>query len=149
MIGTLTSAEVERVLQTVQIARLGIYAGGRVRVYPVCFGYDGADIYVQSREGLKVQIMRAHPNVCVEVEQVASPARWRTVLAYGTFEELYDSAERDRAMALIANQGAEGLPPSLAPYQDGPERLVVYRIRLHEKEGRYEMDQPFPERFLG
>lgn len=143
MYGALDAAEIEQILRAQQIGRLGVTDGDRVYVVPVSYGYDGASIYVVSHEGLKVQLMRAHPSVCFEVEEIASPAHWRTVIAQGTYEEITDAAERERALAIIASQGPAPLPPSLAPYLEGPARVVVYRIRLGEKTGRYEYDEVF------
>jgi nitroimidazol reductase NimA-like FMN-containing flavoprotein (pyridoxamine 5'-phosphate oxidase superfamily) len=143
MYGVLDASEIEQVLRTHQIGRLGVTGGGRVYVVPVSYGYDGASVYIVSHEGLKVQLMRANPAVCFEVEEVTSPAEWRSVIAQGTFEEIHDEVERARALSIIASQGPAPLPPSLAPYLDGPGRVVIYRIRLGEKTGRYEHEEVF------
>lgn len=140
MIGALDAAEIEQLLSTEHIGRLGVYGDGRVYIVPVGFGYDGTHVFVHSSEGLKVRLMRAHPEVCFEVERVASPADWRTVIAHGTFEELIAPADRDAALAAIVSQGGAPYPPSVAPYEGGPEQLVVFQIRLSEKTGRYERD---------
>lgn len=148
MIGNLDSTEIEQLLTTEHVGRLGIYGDGRVYIFPVGFGYDGTHVYVHSSEGLKVYLMRAHPDVCLEVEQITSPADWRTVLVHGTFDELTAPAERDAALTAIAGQGSGPYPPSVAPYLGGLERLVVYRIRPYEKTGRYERDTVFPRHQL-
>ncbi len=140
MIGRLTTAEIEQVLRTGQVGRLGVYGDGRIYIFPVNYGYDGASIFVHSHEGLKVQLMRAHPEVCVEVEEIDSSAHWRSVMAHGEFEELTDEARRDAALAAIAGQGERLSPPSVAPYVDGPAKLVVYRIQVTERTGRYEQN---------
>ena len=48
-------------------------------------------------------------------------------------------AERDQAFARITDQGRLA-PPSLAPYTGHLETMVVYRIRIAEKTGRFEHD---------
>jgi len=143
MYGALDTAEIEHLLRTHQIGRLGIAGEGRVYVVPVSYGYDGTSIYAVSHEGLKIRLMRANPSVCFEVEEVESPARWRSVIAQGTYGELTDAAERPRALEVIASQGPAPLPPSLAPYLDGPARVVVFRVRLGERSGRFEHDEVF------
>lgn len=145
MLGVLEPDEIERVLRSQHLGRLGIYGDGRVYVVPISYGYDGACVYAHSHEGLKLQLMRAHPEVCFEVEEVESPARWRTVISHGAFEELTDPVERDTALATIVAQGGKAYPPSMAPYVNGPDRIAVYRIRLTEKTGRYERDEVFPQ----
>jgi uncharacterized protein len=143
MLGNLTADEIESLLRRQQIGRLGVTDGKRVYIFPVAYGYDGASVFVVSRPGLKVQLMRGHPEVCVEIEEIETPARWRTVIAHGHYEKVTDPDERDEALALIAMQGETPTAPSLAPYLDGPEAMIVYRIRLTEKTGRFERDEVF------
>jgi nitroimidazol reductase NimA-like FMN-containing flavoprotein (pyridoxamine 5'-phosphate oxidase superfamily) len=87
--------------------------------------------------------MRENPEICLEIEEVVSPARWRTVMLHGRFEEMCGENERDAALAAIVSQGTRPAPPSLAPYVDGPERLIAYRIVPTEKTGRFERDEVF------
>lgn len=143
MLGELDKAEIERILQTQQIGRLGVTDGERVYIFPVCYGYDGASLYLVSRLGLKVQLMRVHPEVCLEVELIESPAHWRTVMVHGRFEEVALPEERDAALALVAGQGDVTAPWSIAPYLGGPEEMVVYRIDPHEKTGCFEWNEVF------
>jgi nitroimidazol reductase NimA-like FMN-containing flavoprotein (pyridoxamine 5'-phosphate oxidase superfamily) len=37
--------------------------------------------------------MRANPLVCVQLDEVESPQRWKSVVAYGRYEELPDTPE--------------------------------------------------------
>jgi len=143
MFGELSAAEIERVLMDGQVGRLGITDGEQVYIFPVSYGYDGVYAYVVSRLGLKVRLMRAHPQVCFQVDDIKTPAQWRSVMAHGPFEELLEQSARDEAFALIATQGTALVPPSVAPFVDGPEVIVVYRIRLQEKTGRFERHEAF------
>jgi len=143
MFGELGSAEIERILRDGQVGRLGITDGEEVYIFPVSYGYDGESAYIVSRLGLKVRLMRAHPRVCLQVDEITTPAQWRSVMAHGEYEELTEQAARDTAFDLIVGQGGSLLPPSLAPYVDGPEVVVVYRIHLQQKSGRYEQDEVF------
>jgi nitroimidazol reductase NimA-like FMN-containing flavoprotein (pyridoxamine 5'-phosphate oxidase superfamily) len=140
MLGELEPAEVEQVLQEQQIGRLGVAGDGRIYIFPVLYGYDVAFIYAVSQLGLKVRLMREHPGVCFEVEEVESPARWRTVLVHGRYEELWEQAARDAAQRQIASQGVRTVPLSLAPYTGRIETLIVYRIPIAAKTGRFEWD---------
>jgi nitroimidazol reductase NimA-like FMN-containing flavoprotein (pyridoxamine 5'-phosphate oxidase superfamily) len=140
LLGELTDEEIEQQLRRQQIGRLGVTGAGRVYIFPVSYGYDGAFIYGHSQLGLKIHLMRQHPEVCFEVEEVESPAQWRTVLTHGRFEELWDQPSRDIAFARIADQGNLS-PPSLAPYAGRSETLIMYRIRVTEKTGRFEHNE--------
>jgi uncharacterized protein len=92
---------------------------------------------------LKIRLMRENPEVCLEVEESETPARWHTVMVHGRFEELDAEAGRDTALAAIVSQGDVALPPSIAPYVDGTEQIIAFRIRPLEKTGRYERDDGF------
>lgn len=148
MIGSLSQNEIEHLLRTRPIGRLGLCNGAQVFVFPIAIGYDGISIFGVSREGMKIGLMRRFPEVCVEVEDITSPAHWKTVLAHGRFEEVTDPEERERALECIAMQGDAVTPLSLAPYLDGPEALVVWRVLITSTTGRYERDEVFPERTL-
>jgi nitroimidazol reductase NimA-like FMN-containing flavoprotein (pyridoxamine 5'-phosphate oxidase superfamily) len=143
MIGELDPAEVEQILRRGQVGRLGVTGDGRVYIMPISYGYDGTFVYGISHPGLKIRLMRGSPEVCVEVEEIETPARWRTVMLHGRYEEISDQAERDRALAAIVSQGEQPAPPSLAPYIDGTEQVIAYRIRIDEKTGRFEHDEVF------
>jgi nitroimidazol reductase NimA-like FMN-containing flavoprotein (pyridoxamine 5'-phosphate oxidase superfamily) len=141
MFGVLDDLEVEELLRSERVARLGVRGGDRVYVFPVCYGYDGEFVYVVSHEGLKVQLLRAAPEACIQVDQVQSPAEWRSVMLHGTYEELTDPAAQDVAMAAIVGQTGEPMPSSIVPYLDGPAGVVVYRLHISDRTGRYERSQ--------
>jgi len=148
MIGNLSGPEIEAVLRQCKVAHLGVFDGDRVYVFPVNYGYDGASFFLHSHEGLKIGAMRAHPEVCLQMEQIVSPAHWRSVMVHGAFTELTQEAARDAALAAIVSQG-EMTPPSTAPYIEGHERLVVYRIEPSEITGRYEQSEVLSLRHHG
>ncbi|HUJ76140.1 MAG TPA: pyridoxamine 5'-phosphate oxidase family protein, partial [bacterium] len=95
MMGALEAAEIETVLKRGIIGRIGCHAQNRTYVVPVTYAYDGEYVYAHSAEGLKVDLMRANPEVCFEVDTYTSLTNWRSVIAWGHFEELKgDDARR-------------------------------------------------------
>lgn len=155
MMGELTPTEIEQLLDGEVVGRIGCMHGGRPYVVPVTYAYDGEAVYCHSAVGWKIQSMREDPEVCFEVEHVASMSDWRSVIAWGHYEELHGAAAMEgmgvllaRMMPLMAdeaNQPAHGMggPPhgmggeSHAQDVAGHE-AVIYRIRLHTKTGRFE-----------
>src|SRR5689334_15533829 len=103
MLGLLAPEDIERILHSETVGRIGCHADGRTYVVPITYAYDGTAIYGHSAEGLKLRMMRANPRVCFEVEQVDDLANWRSVIAWTTFEELH-GAEAERAMQLLASR---------------------------------------------
>lgn len=139
MLGELNAQQIEDVLHGEVIARIGCLHDGRVYVVPVTYVYDGTHVWGHSMDGAKLTAMRAHPQVCVEVEHVDDLSNWRSVIAWGTFEEC--TGEDWRAgMALLVERIMPLLtfPPHARPDPQGPKTGVVYRIRLTSKTGRFE-----------
>ena len=116
MLGELTSGEIDGVLRSEAIGRIGCYAFGRPYVVPITYAYDGVAVYGHSREGLKLRMMRSHPTVCFEVERFESPSSWQSVIALGTFSEL-EPPEAEIAMKLLRRR----LAPLVASATSAPD----------------------------
>src|SRR6185437_12597377 len=102
MIGELSLSEIENLLHTEVIARIGCHTDGHTYIVPVTYAYDGDAIFGYSPEGMKLTMMRENPRVCVEVDHIDDPATWRSVIAHGIFQELSGAA----AEGYKQNQGA-------------------------------------------
>lgn len=138
--GELSTGQIEDLLRNEVIARLGCLSDGRVYVVPVTYVYDGTYVWGHAMDGAKLAAMRADPRVCVEVEHVDDLSNWRSVIAWGTFEECH-GADWDAGLALLVERIMPLLtlpehqsPPDLAALRRGS----VYRIRLDTKTGRFE-----------
>jgi uncharacterized protein len=144
MLGELDAQQCERVLRTEVIARIGCLSDGRVYVVPVTYVYDGTYVYGHAMDGAKLRAMRANPHVCVEVEHVDDLSNWRSVIAWGTFEEC-DGPDWDAGFAMLAERimplltlPANQPPPDLSVLRRGS----VYRIKLDLMTGRFEQVKP-------
>ena len=140
MLGQLRSSQIEDLLRGEVIARIGCISAGRVYVVPVTYVYDGTYVWGHAMDGAKLRAMRAHPEVCVEVEHVDDMSNWRSVIAWGTFEECRGD-DWDTGISLLL----ERMMPLLKfpPHQPPPDlsalrRGSVYRIRLGDRTGRFE-----------
>jgi nitroimidazol reductase NimA-like FMN-containing flavoprotein (pyridoxamine 5'-phosphate oxidase superfamily) len=148
MLGTLDQDQIERVLRTERIGRIAVHADERTYIVPISYVYDGRSIYAHSAEGLKLRMMRANPAVCFEVDQVDSLDHWRSVIAWGAFEELH-GPDAEEGMRLLVQRflprGASEtalLRPAEAtshhPTAVATGHAVMFRINLAEKTGRFE-----------
>jgi nitroimidazol reductase NimA-like FMN-containing flavoprotein (pyridoxamine 5'-phosphate oxidase superfamily) len=133
----ITATEVDQVLRRQRIGRIGSTSVGHVEITPIIYGYDGTNIYGHSRFGRKIQYMRGNPEVCFEVEEIADPTSWRVVVLRGTYEDLTDPQERDKALRLILAQAGGG-PESAAVRAERGDELVIYAIRIEQRSGRCE-----------
>lgn len=140
MLGELTPPEIEELLRSEVIARIGCISDDRVYVVPVTYVYDGTHVWGHAMDGDKLRAMRADPRVCVEVEHVDDLSNWRSVIAWGTFQEC-EGEDWDEGMALLVEHIMPLLtfpPHSPPPDLSGLRRGSVYRIRLDRKTGRFE-----------
>jgi len=147
MFGQLQDHEIEDLLKHQLIARLGCFADGKVYVVPISFAYDGKSIYALSREGMKVEMMRKNPNVCLQIDNLGQMDNWQSVIIWGKFEELIEKHERNEALTRLMERSLPAVTSELvhiSPHYpfltDQLENIagVVYRISITEKTGRFE-----------
>ena len=148
MLGELTPEQINAVLFSEVVGRVGCYSESRTYVVPITYVFDGDAVYAHSAEGLKIKMMRANPHVCFQVDQRDNLANWRSVVAWGVYEELHGKEALDALQILVARlmpvvtSETLGLPDHLSlasakPVVDAP-KTVIYRIRLTERTGRFE-----------
>lgn len=147
MLGELSSDQIEHVLRAEVVGRIGCFADGRIYVVPITYAYLDGAVYGHSAGGLKVRMMRKNPSVCFEVDQMDDMTNWRSVIAWGTFEELHGEEGR-RGMGVLMQR----LAPLMASATSAPDHgrraghqaetaaseAVIYRLVLSEKTGRFE-----------
>lgn len=140
MLGELTDWETEDMLRSNMIGRIGCHAFGRTYVVPITYVYDGKAIYAHAREGMKLHMMRENPHVCFEVDHMGDLANWRSVIAWGTFEELHGERAHEALEMLVdtLEPSLEGPPGASAHPRSDTVPAVVYRITLGNKTGRFE-----------
>jgi nitroimidazol reductase NimA-like FMN-containing flavoprotein (pyridoxamine 5'-phosphate oxidase superfamily) len=148
MLGELTSAEIEELLQSVVIGRIGCHAGGRTYVVPITFAYDGRRVIGHSGAGQKVAMMRENPEVCFEIEKIDDLANWKSVIAWGRYRALTGD-EAAAAMGFLVEQlrphivsstfHGHSMTSVTPPNRAHPEQpTTVFAIDLTEKTGRFE-----------
>jgi nitroimidazol reductase NimA-like FMN-containing flavoprotein (pyridoxamine 5'-phosphate oxidase superfamily) len=152
MIGDLNKIQIGHLLNTEFVARIGCHDGERSYVVPVSYVYHDGCLYGHSGLGLKVEMMRANPSVCVEIDHISDLANWQSVIAWGTYEEL-EGDEAETATALLVRRMTEvisdkggRLPHPWNNHGGSVEHIlhrasrhgVIFRIRISERTGRYE-----------
>jgi nitroimidazol reductase NimA-like FMN-containing flavoprotein (pyridoxamine 5'-phosphate oxidase superfamily) len=151
MIGRLSHDEIEELLLSHVMGRLGCNDGQKMYVVPINYVYDGRYIIAHSLVGMKIEMMRRNPNVCFEVDEVKDFTNWKSVIAWGEYQELVAERERYAAMKLFVDRmlrmkiSETAIPPELSEQRVHPRspeniRPVIYRILLSEKTGRFEKD---------
>jgi nitroimidazol reductase NimA-like FMN-containing flavoprotein (pyridoxamine 5'-phosphate oxidase superfamily) len=148
MLGELSARQINAVLFNEVIGRIGCHSNGRTYIVPITYVFDGEAVYAHSADGLKIQMMRANPNVCFQVDQRENLANWRSVVAWGMYQELREKAALDALELLIARLSPLVISETAHLHDhlaDAPEKAlknppkhIMYRIHLTEKTGRFE-----------
>jgi len=147
MFGELTQDQIDQVLRSGMIGRIGSYVDGRTYIVPVNYAYDGEYIYGRTINGLKLQMMRTNPEVCFQVDHIKNLSNWQSVITWGAFEELAGEEAADaihllaqRLIILIASGQSlhEITSHEIHAAYTPQQKIAVYRIRLTEKTGRFE-----------
>jgi nitroimidazol reductase NimA-like FMN-containing flavoprotein (pyridoxamine 5'-phosphate oxidase superfamily) len=125
---------IEKLLSTALVGRIACASpaidGGRPYIVPLAYGYDGDAVYAVGPVGRKIRIMRDQPLISFEVDTAEAEDRWQSVVAEGTYEELTDPDARESGLKVIFGDLAR-------PHV--PDTHVVYRLRLTQKSGRFEL----------
>jgi len=153
MLGTLNASEIEVVLKSGLIGRIGCSADGETYVVPISFAYDGQYIYCHTHEGMKTDIMRRNPRICFQVDEMQNMANWRSVIVQGVYQELTNSGLRAAAMQTLLNRYLPIISSATTHLGDHwpfhSENIdaikgVVFRIAIKEKSGRFENSTQSP-----
>jgi len=136
MIGILSADEIDRILARQRVGRLACAADDRPYVVPITYAYDGEFLYGYGAPGRKIDVMRRQPRVCFEVDELDGESEWRSVVADGLFEELITDDQRRTALRLLNGHGPDSRP--VGRCLDAAPRLVLFRIRLTARSGRFE-----------
>ncbi len=136
--------QVEEILAQAQVCRLAMVDNGHPYVVPLNFGYrDGALYFHSALEGRKMDVLKADPRVCFEVDELvkmnkaAQACDWgvsfRSVIGTGTARMLETAAEKkaglDIIMAQYSNRSFDYPEEKLA-------KTAVIQVTIHEMTGK-------------
>jgi uncharacterized protein len=164
MVGELDKNQIEDFLKSELIGRIGCYGDGKVYVVPVTYAYENGYIYGHTKDGLKIRMMRNNPNVCFEIDWMKNMKNWKSVIVYGTIEELKgDNAKNGleilfkRIMSIVSETPSQIEPPNhnnidvedfafqqsfLSPFLHSPDNenfeIISYRIKVNEFTGKFD-----------
>lgn len=163
MWGDMDKSQIEALLESELIGRIGCFDGDKVYVVPVTYAYNDGYIYGHTKDGLKIRLMRKNPNVCFEIDWMKDMSNWKSVIVYGTFQELKGS-EADNGLEVLMKSimhklNGKALPTEesdsnsqsienfaflhsfLSPFLHSKNNeifdIVVYRIKVNEVTGKF------------
>jgi nitroimidazol reductase NimA-like FMN-containing flavoprotein (pyridoxamine 5'-phosphate oxidase superfamily) len=140
MIEEMSDAECRTMLEAAQVARLGCALNGQPYIVPIHVQVEGNFVYGYATLGQKIEWMRQNPQVCLEVDDLATAAQWASLVIVGHYEELPHAVEY-KEERLIAERLFQKRPmwwePASVPLAGHVQRVpVVFRIRIDRITGR-------------
>lgn len=87
--------------------------------------------------GKKIDALRANPRVCPQVDEIKEPYNWRSVIAYGTFEEVSDEETRESNLTKLYSR-LPHMTPVESRLVEGAKGTIVSRIEVEEVTGMAE-----------
>jgi nitroimidazol reductase NimA-like FMN-containing flavoprotein (pyridoxamine 5'-phosphate oxidase superfamily) len=125
-------------LQRHHTGRLAYAYHDRVDIEPIAYAFDENALYGRTSPGTKLTMLRHHPWVAFEVDEVEGLYDWRSVVVHGTLYVL-DAAggDRDResysrALEIVRRVDAEALTTGDVT----PQRTVVFQVAIDVISGR-------------
>ena len=137
MINQLGERESRALLRGEATGRLGCSDHGKPYIVPVHYLFDNDYVYVQSPPGHKIDVLRDNPNACLQVDEVRDDAHWRSVLAFGLYEEVKDMKERERVLADMFKRWPRTTEVESQTKKAAPD-TIIFRIRVTDITGVYE-----------
>jgi nitroimidazol reductase NimA-like FMN-containing flavoprotein (pyridoxamine 5'-phosphate oxidase superfamily) len=153
MIQDMDPRECVELLRRNYVGRLAFIVGKSPYVIPITYYYydqAGNCIISYASEGHKIEAMRINESVSLEVDEIDSVSKWKSVLVHGTFEELSGIDAKGQL-----HEFAQGVKDLINKKEDKELQFihefssklsfeksspVVYRIRINEITGKLRED---------
>ena len=136
---SLLEKEAQELLTSARIGRLGCVDDGEPYVVPINYFFEDGSVYSHSLPGRKIDILRAHPRACLQVDDIENDFNWRSAIAYGDFEEIHGPAERNAILRKLLSRFPLLTPveSTMALDASAPDS-VVFRLRIDRITGMAE-----------
>jgi len=136
MMTMLNDSAIRKVFQSARVARLGCIVNGEPYVVPINCHLEDDCLYSHSLPGLKISALRENPRACVQVDDIESDLRWRSAIAFGKFEEITKSNEREEILTTLLRKFPLLTPVESAIAADASApQVIVFRIRIDRLTG--------------
>ena len=107
--------QLDAIIKRNRVCRLGVCDDGKPYVVPMCYGYDGASLYMHgSPKGKKMDILQKNKHVCFEFDEIGATQQaeqacawgidYKSIIGLGTAEFLDDIEEKRKALNCIMQQ---------------------------------------------
>jgi len=136
MFSRLNEQQATELLAGQRVGRLGCITNTGPYIVPINYYFADGCVYSHSLPGMKINALRNDPRACLQVDQIESDLRWRSVLAFGTYEEVVNPTERSNILNKLLQRF-----PMLTPVEStlandaGALPVIVFGIRIERVTG--------------
>lgn len=139
MLEILTNEKLIELLQRNTLGRLGcVLVSGEPYIVPINYYFDGSFIFCLSAAGLKLSALQANPKTCLQVDEVDDLFRWKSVIAFGEYEEVQDAGDRKHILDTFQRRFSLLTPAAAIGPDKRPGDVVAFRINMKRITGRME-----------
>ena len=140
----LSEMEARNLIAGGRIGRLGCVANGEPYVVPINYVFEDGSIYSHSLPGRKIDALRANPRSCLQLDEIENNFEWRSVIAYGNFEEIRIPSDRSSILSKLLGRFPQLTPVESVMARDaGAPDSVVFRIIVDRITGEQEGAEKF------
>ncbi len=148
----LTKQQIDDLLITAQVGRIAMAVANEPYVVPVNYLYQDGKVYFHAAlKGRKLEMIRANPRVCFEVDEMIAinpgeracdyGAFFRSVIAYGNAALMADGQEKADVLSALTKRYAPHAQFALVTEEDA-KRVAVIVIELTELSGKGKLKGP-------
>lgn len=134
MITELGVEEARALLRQLHFGRLGCCFDHQPYVVPVNYLFDGESLFMHSLPGRKINTLRANPHACLQVDDIQDDYHWRSVIAFGKYEEITEPAARELILAALFRH-LPHLTPVESKMTKGVEEAIVFHLLIERITG--------------
>ena len=119
-----------------RVGRLGCITETGPYIVPINYYFADGCVYSHSLPGIKISSLRNDPRACLQVDQIESDIRWRSVLAFGTYEEVVTPTQRGDILNRLLQRFPMLTPVESTLADDGGSlSVIVFRIKIERVTG--------------
>lgn len=120
-----------------RVAHLAVISDGDPYVSPISYVVVGDAICIRTGDGKRVDALRLHPRVCVEVSEYDEVnGDWESVIIWGTAEFVENDRHAQEIIFAFIEKYRDVLGSPLNPGSVLPEAEVIIRIPIEDSTGR-------------
>lgn len=128
----MSKPEIDRLLDTERLVRIGFEANGECYLVPLGFVWHQNAVYSMTTRGRKTRMAATNPRVSFQIDTSArtGPFTWHSVSGEGTFEVVTSSEELEAILPLLASRFSDMPDWMQAEYAQKQQQGHVVHVRL-------------------